>query len=137
MIELYKLTRSFHDTAINEIKCLDETTIEFTIEVCEVGEEFGISGDHEAYWAYPEVFGNMDEYERVIRLTFYCVSNLNKQINFEQVKNLMLEIIEFKVKNNKNILFVCGSNNRNIYEEISFDAKGFDLKYLKDQEKRI
>ena len=138
MIELDKLTRKFHDMGMSNIKYLDDTTIEFTIDVCEVGDEFGINGDNEAYWAYPEIFGNIAEYERVIKLTFYCVSNLNKQIDFENVKELNLRIIELKIENEKKVFFICDSyNNDAVYVEISFESKGFDLNYLKDKEKKV
>lgn len=80
MNDLKKLTREFHDQLLDKVKWINENTLEITITAIEVGEEFGYSGDNEAYWAYPDVYIGMAEYERVIKLIFYGVTNLEKKI---------------------------------------------------------
>lgn len=135
MNELKKLTRSFHDQSLNKIKWIDDNTLEITITATEVGEEFGYNGDNEAYWAYPEEFEKNNEYERVIQLIFYGVTNLEKQIDFDKIEEMNLDIHSLDL-NDSNVCLCC-ENNHDIWEEIKFNSTGFDLIYLIDKEKKI
>lgn len=134
MNKLSDLTREFHDQFLKDIKMIDNS-LEMIIKVIEVGNEYSFDGKKESYWAYPDDFKYIDEYERVIKLIFYDVDNLEKNIEFNDIEKLNLDINLLKI-DGSNVCIFC-ENNINLWIEIKFDSKGFDLIYLKDKERKL
>lgn len=75
MIELKKLTRNFEDQCINKIEQIEDT-IEITINVFEIGDNYGISNEKEdRVFDADYIDGKIKSVRKTLKLILYGVTN--------------------------------------------------------------
>jgi hypothetical protein len=124
MIELNKLTRSFHDQTIDNVEIKGKTLI-VTLSVYELGKEYGYTAESEE-----ADLSDQEERYRKILITFYNFKNINKDFKY-QFDNL--DIYETSFEGTKFTFWSYFESGDPNY--LFFDAEGFDFEYFSSEEK--
>lgn len=118
MIELEKLTRSFHNQTIRNVEVRGNNLL-VTLSVSEIGKEYGSSVEAEE-----ADLSGQEEHCRKLLITFYNVRNISKDFKYDFDD---LDIYETTIEGTKYTFWSYFDNGDPNY--LSFDADGFDFEY--------
>lgn len=139
MNNLNRLTRTFHDaTIINIIQ--KEQSLCIHMVVYEIGDHYGSNGYNEnRELLSKQEIESLGEYKRQLKVIFYNAKNIHIEFDFVKMDTFTLGVVEFSIIDNI-VNFGCDqefNNGAKGWQSFSFEADGFDLRYLKDKEKKI